>query len=79
MEAITIVAMRQFGVNTYEVGGRVGNGGRHYAKTCYGQGTAAAQAVAYAQNNLRGADYAIIGPKEVMDLIPMQLRTGKSA
>lgn len=78
MEAITVTKMQQF-VNTYEVGGRVGNGGRPYSKQCHGAGTAAAQAVAYAQNNLRGADYAIIGPKEVMDLIPEQIRTGRSA
>lgn len=78
MEAITITVMRQF-INTYEVSGKVGNGGRYYSKQCHGQGAAAAQAVAYAQANLRGADYVIIGPKEVMDLIPPQIRTGKSA
>lgn len=74
MKVISIVHIAR-APGTYYVSGPVGLKGREYTATCRDAGDAAAQAVKYAMQNLGGAPYTILGSKEVLDLIPVEVRT----
>ena len=75
MQAITITHLAR-SPGSYEVSGPVGLRGRQYTATCRDAGDAAAKAVHYSKNNITET-YVILGPKAVMDMIPVELRSGR--